>query len=116
LAVMDFLESQELLNAGLVRCLDVQHCNHHDHDHDRQIDHNYSTRTSRKFSFSLAFESIIVRAEARLGLMIAEERLQLATRSGSVPRLKMEDLLAPHEAGQSLASRLLSASLSISLH
>jgi hypothetical protein len=83
---MDFLES-------LVRCLDVQHCNHHDHDHDhdrgRQIDHNCSTRTSRKFSLSLAFESIIVRAEARLSLMIAEERLQLATRSGSVPRLKV---------------------------
>jgi hypothetical protein len=84
LAVKDFLES-------LVRCLDVQHCNHHDHDHDRdrQIDHNCSTRTSRKFSLSLAFESIIVRAEARLSLMIAEERLQLATRSGSVPRLKV---------------------------
>ena len=77
------------MNAGLVRCLDVQHCNYRDHDHDRdrQIDHNCSTRTSRKFSFLLAFESIIVRTEASLGLMIVEERLQLA--SGSVPRLKV---------------------------
>jgi hypothetical protein len=54
MAVMDFLESQELMDAGLVRCLDVQHCNHHDHDRDRQIDHDCSTRTSRNFPFSLA--------------------------------------------------------------
>jgi hypothetical protein len=49
MAVMDFLESEELMNAGLVRCFDVQHCNRYDRDRDRQTDHNCSTRTSPNF-------------------------------------------------------------------
>jgi hypothetical protein len=48
-----------MMNASLVRCLDVHRDHEHDHDRERQIDHNCSTRTSRELFFSLSLNQLL---------------------------------------------------------